>query len=86
MRFNKSNCSILHLGHSNPPRECKLGILRIEHSPAKKDLEILVDGKLDMSQQCILTAQKASCILDCIKRSMDSRSRKVILPLCPYFT
>ena len=40
-----------------------------------------MDGKENMSQKCALAVQKANCILDCIKRSLASRVREVILPL-----
>ena len=41
----------------------------------------MVDKKLNKSQQCVLSAQKASCVLGCIKRRVTSRAREVILPL-----
>jgi len=49
--------------------------------PEEKELEILVNEKLNMSKQYKLAAQKANWILDYTKRNMTRRSRETILLL-----
>ncbi|GAB0180144.1 mitochondrial enolase superfamily member 1 [Grus japonensis] len=81
MKFNKGKCRVLHLERNNPMHQYRLGVDLLGGSTAEKDLAVLVDNKLSMSQQCALVARKASGILGCIKKSVASMSREVILPL-----
>lgn len=81
MSFYKAKCTVLHLGWGHP-RFHRMEEEFIESSPAKRDLGVPADEKLNMSQQWELAVRKANGILGRIRRGVASRAREGIVSLC----
>ncbi|XP_059323543.1 triadin isoform X24 [Ammospiza nelsoni] len=81
MKFNNAKCEVLHLVWRSPKNSFRLGREWKETRAGETDLGLPVHENLDMTQQCVLEVKKAVCILGCIKSSVASTSKEVILSL-----
>ncbi|MCQ4078531.1 hypothetical protein FK519_27530 [Klebsiella pneumoniae] len=73
MKFSKGKCKVPQQGRNNPRHQYVVGAAQLESSLAEKDLGVLVDTKLNMSQQCSLMSKAVKIILGCFMMNVDSR-------------
>jgi len=84
MRFSKGKCRILHPGKNNCAHQYRLGAELLERSSAEKDLSVLVDSRVTMSQQCAQGPRRPMVSQSTLKRMCPSGQGRFSSPLlCP---
>lgn len=63
MKFNNRKCKVLLMAENNPSHQYMLRSTQMERRLAEKDLGVLMDTMLDMSQWCTIVAKAANGIL-----------------------
>lgn len=86
MKVLKAKYRVLYLGQGNLQYQYRLGDEWIESSSPEKGFGLLVDVKLDINQQCALSAPKANCIQGCMKCVQQVEGCDSLPLLCSYET
>ena len=81
MKFNIAKRKVLHVGNKNIRQDYFMGGIKLECAQVEKDLGVMVDENLSGSRQCAVAVKKANRMLGYIARSIEYKSKEVILTL-----
>jgi hypothetical protein len=81
MNFNVEKCKVMHFGANNLKEQYSINSNVLTEVTEERDLGIIVQNDLKVSEQCGKVVKTANCILGMIKRTFQNKSKDIILPL-----
>lgn len=78
----KGKCQVMYQQRSKSTDQEMLEDHYLQNSFAKKNVVVLVNGKLTMRQECTMMAKKGNSILGNNRKSIASRLRRMSHSLC----
>ena len=81
MQFNVDKCTVMHFGRENKRCKYSLGNRELKESKEEKDLGVIIDTSMKFSEQCNTAVKNANRTLGLIRRTIKSKSKKVIVKL-----
>jgi hypothetical protein len=81
MLFNVEKCKIMHFGKNNVKADYSMNGKILEVVNEERDLGVIVQDDLKVSQQCVKVVKTANKVLGMISRTFVCRSKDVILQL-----
>ena len=86
MSFNTDKCKVMHtLGDKNPNFKYKIRDQELDKIKQEKDLGVIINCNLKVSDQCITASKKANMMLGLISRNFDHKAPEVMEKLCTAF-
>lgn len=81
MVCNGEKCKVMHVGNKNRKSKYELQGKELQVITVEKDLGVLCTNDLKVEEQCADVCKKANRILGMIRRTITSRSKKIILQM-----
>ena len=81
MLFNVERCVVMHIGINNKLYFYNMNNATLKTVDVERDWGVIINKNGKYSEQCLMTAKKANCILGMIKRNIRCKNGAIIMRL-----
>src|SRR6267154_1675724 len=81
MLFNVDKCKVMHFGANNSKETYSINNTILKEVQEEKDLGVIVQNNLKVSEQCSKVVKTANRVLGMISRTFQNKSKEIIIRL-----